>query len=94
MVSEEGTLEEITAFSNSKDASQQLTQRTVNSTTFIFMRSSAQGDSTPLISTLSIDSVSIDLNGTAVHCMEAENSMMSDLTTIQIVDISQSEFGS
>ena len=68
VVNECGTLEEIIAFSNSRDRSQQVTSMTVNSTTFTFVRSSAQGAS-PLTSTLSIDSVTIGLNGKAVHCM-------------------------
>ena len=58
--------------SNSRDGSQLLTQRIINSTTYIFMRSSAQFAS-PLISTLSNDSVSIGLNGTVVHCMDVVN---------------------
>ena len=84
-----GTLEEITATSNSDDTSQQMTQRTVNSTTFTFMRSSAQGAS-PLISTLSINSVSVSLNGTVVRCMEV-GSVTSDSTTIYIIELSNSE---
>ena len=89
LVNEFGRLEEITVTSNSEDESQQMTQRTVNSTTFTFMRSSAQRDS-PLISTLSISSVSVSLNGTVVHCMEIGGSM-SDSTTIYIIEISNSE---
>ena len=62
----------------------------VNSTTFTFKRDSPQGAS-PLISTLSIDSVSIGLNGTIVRCMEVGNTMTSASITIQIVDVSNSE---
>ena len=51
------------------------------------MRTSAQGES-PLISTLSIDSVSIDLNGTVVNCMNVANSMMSASTAIYVIDTS------
>ena len=83
VVNDRGIPEEITAFSNSIDESQQLTQRIINSTTFIFMRTSAQG-AAPLISTLSIDSVSIGLNGIVVHCMEVEGSMISASTSVQI----------
>ena len=90
LVNEFGTLEEITAQSNSLDESQQITQRTVNSTTLTFMRSSAQGAS-PLISTLFINSLSISLNGTLVHCMEVGGSMTSASTTIYIIELSNSE---
>ena len=91
LVNEQRALEKITAFSNSIDASQQVTRRTVNSTTFIFMRTSAQG-AAPLISTLSIDSVSIGLNGIVVHCMEVKGSMISASATIHIiVDVSNSK---
>ena len=90
LVNEFGTLEEITATSNSEDESQQVTQRTVNSTTLTFMRSSAQGAS-PLISTLFINSLSVSLNGTVVLCTEIGGSMMSDSTTIYIIELSNSE---
>ena len=74
---------------NSRDGNQ-MTQVHLNSTLFTFMRTSAQGAS-PLISTLSIDSVSIGLNGTLVRCSDVANPMTSALTTIQIIDTSQSE---
>ena len=63
-ISEQGTLEmEISDEPiNSRDANQ-MAQTVVNSAMFTFNRSSACGAS-PLISTLSIDSVSIGLNGT------------------------------
>ena len=83
LVNEQGILEEITAYSNSRDTSQQVPPIRVNSTMLTFTRSSAQGD-LPLISTLSIDSVSIGLNGTVVYCMEVGGSMTSASTTIQI----------
>ena len=90
VVDDQGRLEEITAFSNSRDTTQALTQITVNSTTFTFIRSSAQG-ATPLISTLSIDLVSIGLNGTVVRCVDAAmNSSTLASTTIQIIDASKS----
>ena len=90
LFNEQGTLEEISAFRNSRDASQQVTQRIVNSTTFTFMRISAQ-NAASLISLLNIDSVSIALNGIVVHCMEVENSMTSASTTIHIIDINNSK---
>ena len=78
--------EEIVVFSNSRDVTQQLTQR-VNSTTFTFTRNSARG-SLPLISTVSIDSVSIGLNRTVVRCTDVANPMSSASTTIHTIDIS------
>ena len=54
---------------NSRDGSPQITRRLVNSAIFTFMRISTVG-TTPLITTLSIDSVSIGLNGTVVHCSD------------------------
>ena len=87
LINENGMDEEIIAFSNSRDVTQQRTQRIINSTTFTFTRTSAQG-SLPLISTLSIDSVSIGLNRTVVRCSDAANPMSSSSTTIYIVDIS------
>ena len=90
VVDDQGRLEEVTAFSNSRDNTQQLTRITVNSTTFTFIRISAQG-ATPLISTLSIDSVNIGLNGTVVHCVDAAvNSSTLASTTLQIIDASKS----
>ena len=90
LTNEQGRDEEITTFSNSRDPSVQFTERTVNSTVFTFRRISAQGSSSPLISTLSIDSVSSGLNGVIVHCMDATNSMTSIpvSTTIHIIDTS------
>ena len=91
VVNEQGTLEEITRYINFGGV--YLTSpRLVNSSTFNFMRSSIQG-ALPLISILSIDSISIGLNGTVAHCIEVSegNSMMtpdSASTTIQIVGVS------
>ena len=65
---------------------------TANSVIFTFMRTSEQGAISPMISTLSIDSVSIGLNETVVRCADLTDSMISALTTIQIIDSSQSEF--
>jgi hypothetical protein len=89
VVNDQGIIEEITANSNSGDASQQMSQRVINSTTFIFMRSSAQNG--PLVSTLSIDSVSIGLNGTVVRCVEVGGSMASASSTIHIIGGIKSE---
>ena len=84
---EQGALVEVVhAQINSRDASMQMSQRELNSATLTFMRTSAQGAS-PLITTLSIDSVSIGLNGTVVHCSDAANQTISASTTIQIIDI-------
>ena len=91
-VNEQGTLEMAIIndeLINSRDANQ-MAQTVVDSVIFTFMRTSAQFAS-PLISTLSIDSVSIGLNGTVVRCMEAGNMTLSASTTIQIIDTSQSE---
>ena len=67
ITNEQSTLAEITnsVLIDGSDANQ-MKQREVNSTTFTFTRSSSSGAS-PLISTLSIGSVSIGLNGTVVH---------------------------
>ena len=68
-----------------------VTPEVLDSVTFTFIRTSAGGAS-PVTSTLSIDSVSIDLNGTVVNCGDLSDPMMSAATTIQIIDTSQSEF--
>ena len=70
---------------NSRDASVQMSQRIVNSATFIFMRISAE-NTTPLISTVSIDSVSIGLNGTVLNCSDTTNPITSASTTIHVID--------
>ena len=71
---------------NSRDENQmRIFNDLVDSVTFTFLRSSAQFAS-PLISTLSIDSVSIGLNGTVVHCTDIANSTTSASTTIHILD--------
>ena len=87
---EQGILVEIaSAQINSRDANQ-MSPRVVNFVTFTFMRSSARGAS-PLISTLSIDSVNIGLNETTVKCTDIGNPMTSALTTIQIINNSNSK---
>ena len=90
VINEQGGLHEITAFSNSRDVARQLTRMVVNDTSFTFMRTSARND-TPLVSTLAINSTSIDLNGTVVRCMDANNPMTSASTTIQIMDLDNSK---
>ena len=72
-------------------ANNQRTPVTVDHVMFTFMRTSAQGAS-PLVSTLSIDSVSVDLNGTVVRCADLSDPSISVMTIIQIIDTSQSEF--
>ena len=90
-VNEQGVLQEVTnaVKITSLDANQ-ISQRVVNSATFTFVITSAQGV-LPLISTLSIDSVNIGLNRTVVNCGEVGGSMASASTTIQIISISHSE---
>ena len=73
---------------NSRDTNQMPRNIVVNSATFNFMRRSAQGVS-PLISTLSINSVSIGFNGTVVRCSDVENPTTSASTTIQVINIHQ-----
>ena len=92
VINNQGTLEEITAFSNSRDMTQQSSPIVVNDTLFTFMRISARND-TPLISTLAINSTSIGLNGTVVHCIDASNpgTMTSTSTIIEIMDLDNSE---
>jgi hypothetical protein len=79
---------------NSEDLLQMLQPVVISLATFTFMRTSAQGE-LPLISTLSIESVSIGLNGTVVNCTDGrsreENKSIPVSTTIQIIDTSQSE---
>ena len=86
-VNERGILVEVAAAVqlNSRDENQmRQIEDLVDSATFTFIRSSAQFAS-PLISTLSIDSVSIGLNRTVVRCMEAGGSTSSASTTIKII---------
>ena len=91
VVNEHGMEEEIDAIRNSLDSSPPPIDKIINSTTFTFTRTSAE-DVLPLISTLSIDSISISLNGTVVNCMDTNNPMTSNSTTIQIIDTSNSKF--
>ena len=90
MVNQQGIDEPVAAFSRAGARSNQSVLIEVNSTTFSLIRNSSQ-NVLPLIVTLSIDSVSIGLNGTVVTCRDAGNSMISASTTIQIIDTSNSE---
>ena len=74
-----------------RSANNQRTPITVDSVTFTHVRTSAPGAS-PLVSTLSIDSVNIGLNGSVVRCSDLSDPMISTSTTIQIFDTSQSAF--
>ena len=91
VINDQGTLSEITnsVLIDDGDAHQRKSSE-VASVTFTYVRISDQGAS-PLISTLSIDSVSIGLNGTVVNCSDVADPMTSASTTIQIIDTSQSE---
>ena len=84
MGNDQGAPQEYRRNINSHDGSQQISVIAVNSTSFTFMRTSAQGSS-PLISTLVINSVSRDLNGTVVHCLDVGTSMITS-TTIHLFD--------
>ena len=87
-VNEQGTfVEAASAQINSLDGNQ-MTEREVNSSTFTFMRTSAP-DTSPLISTVSVDSISIGLNGTVVNCSYIANPTTLASTTIQIIDNSE-----
>ena len=79
-------------FINAEDKSQQTSVIRVNSSTFTFMRTSAQASS-PLVSTLVINSSSVnrDLNGTVVNCTDTGTSMTAS-TTIHYVDKSTSQY--
>ena len=91
---EQGTLVDIINYSeiiNSRDPIQMRdTPLPMSSATITYSRTSAQGAS-PLVSTLSIDSVSIGLNGTVIRCSDVSNPMSLASTTIIIIDTSQSE---
>lgn len=95
-VNEQGDLENIIndVPLNSIDVRQMPQPTTIDLATFTFMRTSAQGE-LPLITTLSIDSVSIGLNGTNISCIDGRkqegNKLMPASTTIQVIDTSQSK---
>ena len=89
VINDQGTLSEITnsILIDNSDAHQRKTKE-VAATTFTYARISAQ-EASPLVSTLSIDSVSIGLNGTVVICSDISNPMISASTTIQVIDIGE-----
>ena len=91
IINDQGTLSEITnsVLIDNNDVHQSKTKE-VASVIFTYSRISAQGAS-PLVSMLSIDSVSIGLNRAVVNCSDVANPMTSASTTIQIIDTSQSE---
>ena len=84
-INELGTLEKITNDVILSSTSSNMMMQRVNSVLFTFMRVSAQ-EALPLISTLSVDSVSTDLNGTVVHCLDVGNLTSNASTTIEIID--------
>jgi hypothetical protein len=89
VTNEQGTLSEITnsvLIDNSDN--NQIKGNEVDSIIFTYARISAQGAS-PLISTLSIDSVNISINRTVVRCSDVANSTTSASATIRIIDISE-----
>ena len=89
VINDQGALSEITnsVLIDNRDANQRKSSE-VASITFTYVRISDQGAS-PLVSTLSIDSVSIGLNGTVVRCSDVANPMISASTTIEIIDTSK-----
>ena len=89
VINDQDTLSEITnsVLINNSDDNQRKSSE-VASVTFTYARISAQGAS-PLVSTLSIDSVNIGLNGTVVNCSDVSNPMISASTTIQVIDIGE-----
>ena len=90
VVNQQGENEPVTTFSTAEALSNRSVLIQVNSTTFSLIRKSSR-NVLPLIVTLSIDSVSIGLNGTVVTCRDTGNSTTSASTTIQIIDTSNGE---
>ena len=72
---------------NSRDSSVQMSQIVVEPATFTFVRTSVRGTS-PLISTLSIDSLNTE---TTVKCTDVGNPLTSASTIIQIINSSNSK---
>ena len=87
-VNEQGMLYRVTndVILNSGNPNDMMQTR-VDSIIFTFTRVSTQ----PFITTLSVESISIGLNGTVVRCSDAANQTISVSTTIHIIDSSQSE---
>ena len=90
VVNHQGRDESVTTFSTAGSLSSQSVLIQVNSTTFTLIRNSSQ-NVLPLIVTLSIDSVSVGLNGTVVNCRDPRHSMISASTTIQIINSNYGE---
>jgi hypothetical protein len=90
VVNDHGEDEPIVGFISARAPANQTVLFQLNSTTFTLIRNSSQSD-LPLIVTLSIDSVSIGLNGTIVNCMDPGNSSSSASTAIEIIDTSNGE---
>jgi hypothetical protein len=90
VINDNGEDEPVIGFISAGSPAKQSVLIQVNSTTITWTRNSSQ-NVLPLIVTLSIDSVSIGLNGTVVNCMEVGGSMVSASTTIQIIDTSNGE---
>ena len=88
MRNEQGSLQEYPRLI-SQDGSQQTheSEITVNSTTFTFMRTSAEQIS-PLTSTLVVSSVNSALNGIEVQCVDVGTSTTA-MTTIHLYDTSE-----
>ena len=74
LVDNEGVSRRYARHITSIDMSQQTSQFAVNSSVFCFSRTSLQGD-LPLTSSLIINPVAIELEGTMVNCIEVGNSM-------------------
>ena len=72
------------AFISAEDEAQQTEDIRVNSTTFTLMRTSARASS-PLVSTMVINSVNRELNGTVVNCEDSWTSTTAS-TTIHYID--------
>ena len=58
---------------------------TINSSVFLFSRTSERGIRLPLMSTLVIGSVSSSLNGSNITCMESSSTLASMTTTVYII---------
>ena len=86
MAADQDRVQTIVRSINSDDSSQQMSTTMVNTTLFNFTRTSTQGAS-PLVSTLTIDSVSTALNGTVVECFEVDGPMAVETTLILVIDI-------
>ena len=88
VINDQGTLSEF-LITNSvlidNSSANQRKSSVVASTTFTYARISNQGAS-PLVSTLSIDSVNIGLNGTVVRCSDVADPMTSASTTVVMKD--------